>query len=61
MTRLADGWRCHVHRVQEPFSILPLEVLCDAVKAQSLELLANDASVAALVSGYAQQAAPKAP
>ncbi len=45
--------------LEEPFSILPLEVLCDAIEAQTTELLANDASVAALVAGYAQQAAPE--
>ena len=37
---------------EEPFSILPLEVLCDAVKAQSLELLASDAAVKDMVAGY---------
>ena len=37
---------------EEPFQILPLEVLCEAIRAQSTELLASDAAVAALVAGY---------
>jgi predicted membrane chloride channel (bestrophin family) len=46
--------------LEEPFSILPLEVLCDAVKAQSLELLASDADVKGLVAGYARGGAEAA-
>ncbi len=38
--------------LEEPFALLPLTVLCDAVKAQSLELLASDAAVKALVAQY---------
>ena len=38
--------------LEEPFTLLPLETLCDAIKAQSTELLASDAAVRGMVTGY---------
>jgi predicted membrane chloride channel (bestrophin family) len=38
--------------LEEPFQLLPLETLCDAIKAQSTELLASDAAVRGMVHGY---------
>ena len=40
--------------LEEPFSILPLEVLCDAIKAQTVELAASDADVRGMVDAYAR-------
>ena len=43
--------------LEEPFSILPLELLCDAIETQTRELLAVDGGVQALVARVAEPAA----
>jgi predicted membrane chloride channel (bestrophin family) len=42
--------------LEEPFTLLPLETLCDAIKAQSTELLAADVAMRGMVSGYEPEA-----
>ncbi len=42
--------------LEEPFSILPLEVLCDAIEAQTRELLAVDGTVKSMVKDMGAKA-----